>query len=148
MSLPHQMSLPITKFKIQEVKWVIQNEINPKKIIQIWSSRILKELSQKTKKAVTQIFNAIIKLSYFPSEWKVAEIIMIPKPSKPLEEVTSYRTISLLPVSSKVFEKLLLKRLKPILDTEINLRSSVWFQKWAWDNRQVRMIVNTAWMPF
>jgi hypothetical protein len=51
-----------------------------------------------------------------PSYWKAAEVIMIPKPGKSVAEVTSYRPIPLLPVVSKLFEKLLLKRLKPILD--------------------------------
>lgn len=37
------------------------------------------------------------------------------KPGKTATEVTSYRPISLLPVLSKVFEKLLLQRLKPII---------------------------------
>ena len=36
---------------------------------------------------------------------------MIPKPNKPPEKVTSYRPISLFPTLSKVFEKILLKRL-------------------------------------
>ena len=39
---------------------------------------------------------------------------MIPKPGKPPHEAASYRPISLLPVTSKLFEKLLIKRLKPI----------------------------------
>jgi len=51
-----------------------------------------------------------------PNNWKAAEVIMIPKPRKPATEVTSYRPISLLPILSKLYEKLLLKRLKPILD--------------------------------
>ena len=34
------------------------------------------------------------------------------------EEIQSYRPISLLPILSKVFEKLLLRRLTPILDTD------------------------------
>jgi len=51
-----------------------------------------------------------------PRYWKAAEVIMIPKPGKSVTEVTSYRPIPLLPVVSKLFEKLLLKRLKPILD--------------------------------
>ena len=38
------------------------------------------------------------------------------KPGKPVNEVTSYRPISLLPILSKLLEKLFLKRLKPILD--------------------------------
>jgi len=41
---------------------------------------------------------------------------MLLKPEKPPEHVTSYRPISLLPSLSKLFEKLLLKRLKPIID--------------------------------
>jgi hypothetical protein len=40
---------------------------------------------------------------------------MIPKPGKQLEEATSYRPISLLPIMSKIFEKAMLKRLRPIL---------------------------------
>jgi hypothetical protein len=38
------------------------------------------------------------------------------KPGKPPNELTSYRPISLLPIVSKVFEKLLLKRLLPIVE--------------------------------
>ena len=41
---------------------------------------------------------------------------MVPKPDKPVEDDTSYRPISLLPIPSKVFEKLLLKRLKSDID--------------------------------
>jgi hypothetical protein len=46
----------------------------------------------------------------------VAETIMIPKPGKPPHDATSYRPISLLLVLSKMFEKLLLKRLKLIIE--------------------------------
>jgi hypothetical protein len=41
---------------------------------------------------------------------------MVPKPGKPVAEVASYRPISLLPIPSKVFEKLLLKRLRSDID--------------------------------
>lgn len=41
---------------------------------------------------------------------------MIPKPGKNLSDLASYRPISLLPVLSKLLEKLLLKRLQPILE--------------------------------
>jgi len=46
----------------------------------------------------------------------VAEVIMIPKPGKPPHEHASYRPNSLLPVMSKLFKKLLIKRLKPIIE--------------------------------
>jgi hypothetical protein len=53
---------------------------------------------------------------YFPAHWKVTQIILISKPGKPPNELTSYRSISLLPTASKVFEKLLLKRLLPVVE--------------------------------
>jgi hypothetical protein len=43
-------------------------------------------------------------------------LILIPKPGKPLHQLSSYRPISLLPIASKVFEKLLLKRLLPMVE--------------------------------
>jgi hypothetical protein len=53
---------------------------------------------------------------YFPAQWKDAQIILILKPGKPSNELTSYRPISLLPTVSKVFEKILLKRLFPVVE--------------------------------
>ena len=56
-----------------------------------------------------------MRTAYFPDQWKVATIIMCQKPGKPPNDVKSYRPISLLPVISKLFEKILLIKLKPIL---------------------------------
>jgi hypothetical protein len=55
-------------------------------------------------------------IGYFPAQRKVAQMILILKPEKPPNELTSYRPISLLPIISKVFEKLLLKRLLPMVE--------------------------------
>ncbi|MGR0295350.1 RNA-directed DNA polymerase, partial [Klebsiella pneumoniae] len=55
-------------------------------------------------------------MKYVPVLWKTAEVIMILKPSKEPTEKKSYRPISLLPVISKLFEKLFLKRLSPLLE--------------------------------
>jgi hypothetical protein len=65
-------------------------------------------------KYLTQLFNAVLLKGYFPAQWKVAQIILILKPGKP-NVVTFYRPISLLPIVSKVFEKLFLKRLLPMV---------------------------------
>jgi len=59
---------------------------------------------------LTYIINAAFRC------FKLAEIIMIKKPDKPSNEVTSYRPKSLLTAISKIFEKLLLKRLLPLLE--------------------------------
>jgi hypothetical protein len=51
-----------------------------------------------------------------PAQWKVAQIFLILKPGKLPNEVTSYRPISLLPTVFTVSEKLLLKRLLPVVE--------------------------------
>jgi hypothetical protein len=65
---------------------------------------------------LTTISKAIIRMGYFPVQWKVAQIIMIRKPGTPIEEASSHRPISLLPIMSKIFETATLKRLRPILE--------------------------------
>ena len=77
--------------------------------------KLLKELPQKGIRFITILMNSIIRLRYFPAQWKVAQIILIPKPGKPTELTTSYRPISLLPILSKICEKLIIKRLNEIL---------------------------------
>jgi hypothetical protein len=67
-------------------------------------------------KYLTQLFNAVLLKAYFPAQWKVAQIILILKPGKPPNVLTSYRPINILPTVSKVFEKLLLKRLHPMVE--------------------------------
>jgi hypothetical protein len=76
----------------------------------------LKEIPRKGTVHLTTIWSAIIRMGYFPVHWKVAQIILTPKPGKLLEEASSYRLISLLPIISKIFEKAMLKRLAPILE--------------------------------
>lgn len=118
LDVPFQMDLPIAKFKIKEVKQVIAKEINPKKApgFDLITGKIIQQLTPKCIKFITFICNAVIRLNYFPNQWKVAQIILLPKPGKELQNVASYRPISLLPVLSKIFEKLLLGRLLPIIE--------------------------------
>jgi hypothetical protein len=64
---------------------------------------------------LTTLIKALIRLNYIPDAWKTTEVILIPKPGKNLSEVEAYRPISLLPIMAKLFEKLIRKRLKPII---------------------------------
>jgi len=57
-----------------------------------------------------------VRVDHFPSQWKCAEIIGILKPNKAENEVTLYRPISLLSIFSKVFKKIILKRMLSILE--------------------------------
>ena len=80
------------------------------------TAEVLQELPQKGMVKLTHLFNAAMRIKYVPSLWKVAEIIMIPKPGKDASKVASYRPISLLPLISKLFEKLMLKRIKTVIE--------------------------------
>jgi len=57
----------------------------------------------------------MLQLFYFPTIWKQSVVIVIPKAGKPKNLASSYRPISLLPTLGKLFEKLILLRIRPIL---------------------------------
>lgn len=79
------------------------------------SGSILKRLPRKGILWLTYILNSILRLQAIPDEWKRAKIIMIHKTGKPINEIKSYRPISLLPICNKIFEKLFLRRIKRVL---------------------------------
>jgi len=80
------------------------------------TGKALKELPKKAITFLTVLFNSMLRLSYYPLLWKFAQIIMFPKPGKPVNDISSYRPISLLPLPSKIFEKLQLQRLRHDVD--------------------------------
>ena len=101
----------------KELRQAIRAHINPKKAPghDLITGVIMQQLPRQAIVKLTHLYNAALRLKYVPSQWKAAEVIMVPKPGKPVNDVTSYRPISLLPIMSKLFEKLILKRLTPTL---------------------------------
>lgn len=117
LEVPCQMCLPIKPFTFSEITTEIK-KLNVKKspgFDQI-DGKTMKYLPRKGIVFLTTLFNSIMRLSYFPSQWKHAKIIMVRKPNKPENLLSSYRPISLLPVFSKVFERLFQKRMLPIIE--------------------------------
>lgn len=72
---------------------------------------ILKNLPTSAICQLANIFNACLKLSYFPKNWKLANILPFKKPGKDKAFPQNYRPISLLPTMSKIFEKTILNRI-------------------------------------
>lgn len=63
------------------------------------------------------IYNILLNFSI--ERWNIAETIIKSKPGKTATEVKSYRPIFLLlPITSKLFEKILLKSLKAITEVK------------------------------
>lgn len=117
LDAPCQMSLPISHISTIEVELEIKNTNSKKspgydKI----DGKTLKTLPQKCIQLLTRIYNAMLRLDHYPTQWKCAEVIMIQKPNKPENITSSYRPISLLVTFSKVFERILLRRMLPVLE--------------------------------
>lgn len=118
MEYINQDNKPIKKVTLKELKREIKYNLNPKKSpgFDLITGRVLKMLPTKGLQMLLILINATIRLTHVPDTWKVAEMIMITKPGKEPTLLKSYRPISLLPIMSKLFEKLLLKRIIPIIN--------------------------------
>ena len=68
-------------------------------------ARMLKETARAITPSLTKLFNISMQQCSFPTFWKSANIVPIPKGSSLRSTPTGYRPISLLPIVSKVFEK-------------------------------------------
>lgn len=79
----------------------------------------LKNLPQKILITLTNILNGCFRLGYFPDQWKEATIITIPKPGKDHTIPVNYRPIALLSSISKIFEKIILTKLKKSIGQKI-----------------------------
>lgn len=113
LSSPTQMCLPLKHITPKELKQEI-GKLQAGKCPgydQI-DATLLKHLPKKGALLILAIFNACLRLSYYPSQWKIAQVVMILKPGKPAQEASSYRPISLLPVVGKLMEKMILNRMQ------------------------------------
>lgn len=115
---PMPLYLPEKSFTSSGFKSTIQKYSLKKSLgFDLITAEVARCLQKKAVLFLTHLFNAILRLSYFPLLWKFSNIILIPKPDKPLDLPSSYRPISLLLFLAKVLERLILKRLLPYIVT-------------------------------
>lgn len=115
---PCQMDFPIKHVSPNEVQSEIKISKKKSPGYDQIDANVVNKLTRKSIIFLTLIYNSILRLNHFPSQWKCAKIIMISKPNKPENLLSSYRPISLLSIFSKIFEKILLRRLLPVLEKE------------------------------
>lgn len=117
LSIPMPLSLPPPPFTEEEVKKGISRLPQKKSPgYDLITSDVLKQLPEIGNRFLMLLYNAILRTTHFPIQWKLSIIILILKPGKPPHRPESYRPISLLPITSKLFEKLLLPRLLAFYD--------------------------------
>lgn len=81
------------------------------------TAQCLKSLPQTHIHHITNITNAILKLQYYPAQWKLAHIFVIPKPQKSKKLPQNYRPISLLSTLAKVTERIITRRITTFTET-------------------------------
>lgn len=95
------------------------------------------------------IFNQCLSLSYFPPEWKKAEILPIPKSSPASSNPSDYRPISLLSTLSKVFERIILDRLNAFeAENSITIQQQFGFKPKHSTVQQIMRITESVTMGF
>ena len=94
------------------------NELDPKKSngVNNIPSTILKLSSGSTISILHNLFNKVISDGVFPDTLKKADITPIFKKDNPLDK-KNYRPISVLPVVSKLFERILQKQINAFIDS-------------------------------
>ncbi|KXZ75566.1 hypothetical protein TcasGA2_TC031845 [Tribolium castaneum] len=82
---------------------------------------IIKIMVEERPDTLLEIFNRCAKDSTFPDCWKIARLILLPKPGKLNRTANAFRPICILDASGKLYEYLLYKR----LDDEIEQRGGL-----------------------
>ena len=80
-------------------------------------SKFLKICVDEITSPLCNIINTSIMQCTFPRQWKISKISPIPKVNHPIN-ASDYRPISILPILSKLYEKLIMMQMSSFLETE------------------------------
>jgi len=94
---------------IQQLPAKKSNDLN---LLSPW---LIKRCCKHLVRPLTQLVNHSFQTGVFPSLLKIARVVPIFKKDDP-ESINNYRPVSILPVLSKIFEKLFLTRMLSFLD--------------------------------
>ena len=114
--VPKENILEFSQFSKSEVESLVRKiNISKSSGMNLLSSRLLKDSFQALSGKLTSLFNFSIQSNIFPSQWKKALVIPIPKTGDPHKK-ENYRPISLLPLPGKIMEKLVHTQLTSFLE--------------------------------
>ena len=79
------------------------------------SPRVIKAVATELSGPLSRLFNCCIREGYYPSSFKVARVVPVFKAEDPTK-FSNYRPVSVLPVLSQIFERVLKTRLTEFMD--------------------------------
>ena len=82
-------------------------------------TEMLPHLGNTAKYWLLDMLNECTSTKHIPSIWRKAKVIAIPKPGKDPSSPKSYRPISLLCIPYKLYERLILMRISPLVDEKL-----------------------------
>ena len=85
--------------------------------------RMTKMCASSIAKPLAVLFRSCLESEYFPKEWKKANIVPVHK-KHDKQLIKNYRPVSLLPICSKIFEKVIFNSLFKYLDDNNLLNSN------------------------
>ncbi|CAL4097163.1 unnamed protein product, partial [Meganyctiphanes norvegica] len=118
---PHTNTLPITLNDVQmAIKKTANKTPGPSKLKKPYISNLPPNILRN----ITHLFNCCYATGMYPKQFKIAEIIFIPKTKVPSTDPNNYRPISLLNFLGKVFATILNKKLVTHLENNNFIRES------------------------
>lgn len=79
---------------------------------------VFKHLSRELSPVLSKLFKQCVSTGEFPSCWKIASVVPVPKKGSDSSLPSSYRPISLLPIAGKIFEAVLNQTIVNFLETQ------------------------------
>ena len=77
--------------------------------------KFIKPVAEEITSPIVNIINSSVDKEIFPDSWKVARVCPVPKIDNPINK-RDFRPISILPVLSKIYEKVILKQLSDYIE--------------------------------
>ena len=99
-----QNSLFFRHIQPSDISSIIDNMDNKPSPIHTYPVKILKEIKYVISSVLSHIINKSLQQGYFPSQLKLARVIPLHKGGS-VEDLNQYRPISILPLLSKIFER-------------------------------------------
>ena len=108
------ISVDVTLLALQRVK---NNKATGPDNIPAW---VLKDQANILAAPLTAIFNSSLRQGVIPNEWKMANVIPLPKTKQMISVETDIRPISLTPIVANVFESIVLGWVDDIVGDRID----------------------------